>query len=343
MIQSSFFSDAAPLIHHLQANFPSHAVGLLGGAYDFFNAGHLWSLKSAKDQCDLLGVALLPDAAIQSKDAILRPIQSFQERAEMLLGTQYVDFVIDFSTFLLPRLQTLRPVHLIEMVAPDGTKPIFQEIPAYFSTKKIPVALDEQRATDHAIGKVCHKLNRASAHFLNLHAGYSPFLPKDPKIIFPDQLNAFLQEQKNQHPALITTNGSFDLLHPGHLRYLQQAKAKKGTLLVLVNDDASIEKNKGTPRPFFNQTERMTALAMLDCVDFVIPFQGDTPLECLAAIQPALHIKGGSFEAARIAQEKKLVESHGGHFETLDLMGDFSSTQLLKRFKSSNLPPHSGA
>lgn len=330
----SFFSAPSPLIHHIEATFPSHSVGFLVGAYDFFNAGHSWSLRLAKEQCELLVVALLPDATLQQHYPTPRPIQPLQERAEMLLGTHCVDVVVELSFPLLPLLQKLNQAQVIEMVSPDEARPIFQEIPPLPCARKIQVPLDERAATEHGILKVCEKLKIFPSHTWNLHAGFPPSLPKDPKIIFPHQLQPFLQAQQNQNSFVITTNGSFDLLHPGHLRYLKQAKAQQGTLLVLVNDDASIEKNKGAPRPIFNQIERMTALATLDCVDFVIPFHGDTPLECLEAIKPALHIKGGSFEAARIAQEKKLVESHGGTFQTLDLIGDFSSTHLLERFKA---------
>lgn len=332
MTQPSFFKDASSLAHHLQTSFPDQSVGVIVGVYDFFNARHAFSLEMAKKHCELLVVGLLPDFKIQADQSSYPLLQSLEERAEMLLGTQYVDYVIDLSCGLVPLIEVLKPHKFFEMQTTAANPRIFDSLPFHVSVEPLAAALDERVATEYAIAKVLEKLKFPLPSSMIAHAGNSLYLSSPRAIVPLQQRVAFLAQQHSQNNVLLTTNGSFDLLHPGHLRYLKQAKLLGGTFLVLVNDDASIQKVKGHARPIFNQAERMQTLAMLECVDFVLPFEGDDPLECLAQIKPTLHVKGGSFQEERIAQEKQLVESQGGKFQTFDLIADFSSTNLLERF-----------
>jgi D-beta-D-heptose 7-phosphate kinase/D-beta-D-heptose 1-phosphate adenosyltransferase len=146
----------------------------------------------------------------------------------------------------------------------------------------------------------------------------------------------FIQElrlAKANQRIIVTTNGSFDLLHIGHVRYLQKARAYGDILAVAINSDSSIRKIKGPFRPILPQHERAEMLAALECVDWVTIFQADNPLHLLRAIGPHFHIKGGSFLTERIAQERAIVESFGGQMLTLPMEGDYSSTRLIEKIR----------
>ena len=132
---------------------------------------------------------------------------------------------------------------------------------------------------------------------------------------------------------LVTTNGTFDLLHRGHVEILQQAKRMGDKLVVLINSDASVKRNKGEERPIMNQEDRKFMLESLSCVDEVHIFDEDTPLEVLKSLQPDIHVKGGSFLPERIEEEKALIESWGGTHVCLPLKEGYSTTNIIKKIR----------
>ncbi len=134
---------------------------------------------------------------------------------------------------------------------------------------------------------------------------------------------------------LVTTNGSFDILHVGHLRILQQAKEWGDILLVLVNSDNSIKLNKGDSRPIIPLKERMEMLAGLACVDYVISFEEKEVLSILEKIRPDVHVKGGTFVPERILSEKNLVESYGGKHICLSKIEDYSTSNIIEKIRST--------
>ena len=133
---------------------------------------------------------------------------------------------------------------------------------------------------------------------------------------------------------LVTVNGCFDVLHLGHVRLLAQARNFGARLLVLVNDDDSVRTYKGAGRPIFPIRFRLHALNALDAVAMAYPFSGDNPLPLLATIRPDIHVKGGSFEETRVGEERRLVESWGGHLEIIPLVEGFSTTGFISRMTS---------
>ncbi len=335
---SHFFANPSLLANHLRKRPKSDSGGLLIGAFDLFHAGHQPLLEAAKTQCDFLVIGLLPDTSLHHKDGKYRPPYPLIERAEMLLGTRYVNAVVDFSCGLEALLHHYKPDKILKARLSQANSAPVQ--PLFENNETIPLQLlegviDEKDATEIAIARISKKLQISipGAPLSQIQLKTQPALAKKKlPIIALKRLSSFIQQWHTQGEFLITTNGSFDLLHPGHLLYLQQAKALGGTFLVLVNDDPSIRNAKGSQRPIFHQQERMEALATLACVDYVIPFAGDNPLYLLDQIKPNIHVKGGSFEEARIAQEKQLIESYGGRFQCFDLIGGFSSTNLLETF-----------
>ena len=136
---------------------------------------------------------------------------------------------------------------------------------------------------------------------------------------------------KKLNKNIVTTNGSFDVLHKAHLRLLSEAKRSGDVLIVLLNSDMSIRRLKGRHRPIVNERDRAYHLACLQMVDYVIIFDEDNPLKLLKKIKPDIHVKGGSFEASRVEQEKKLLASWGGKFKTLKLEKGYSTTKLIEK------------
>jgi len=130
---------------------------------------------------------------------------------------------------------------------------------------------------------------------------------------------------------IVTTNGSFDILHPAHIRLFDKAKKQGDTLIVLLNSDASIKKLKGDDRPIQNEKDRSTMLAALTNVDFVVIFDEDNPLRLLEKIRPNIHVKGGSFIQERNSQEKALLNSWGGEFKNFEFEDEHATTKIIDK------------
>jgi rfaE bifunctional protein nucleotidyltransferase chain/domain len=133
--------------------------------------------------------------------------------------------------------------------------------------------------------------------------------------------------------TLVFTNGHFDLLHVGHLDYLERARALGDALFVGLNDDASSARLKGPGRPLVPAAERARLLAALAPVDAVIIFAGDTAHDLIAALRPDIYAKGGDY-AAKPLPERALVESYGGAVHLIDYLPDHSTTNLIARVRA---------
>jgi rfaE bifunctional protein nucleotidyltransferase chain/domain len=133
---------------------------------------------------------------------------------------------------------------------------------------------------------------------------------------------------------VVFTNGVFDLLHPGHVRYLQDARALGDALIVAVNSDRSVRANKGPERPINPEAERAELLASLACVDAVVIFDEDTPHEIISRIQPDVLVKGADWGPDNIVG-RDLVEARGGRVVRIELEAGFSTTQLIERVRRS--------
>ena len=136
---------------------------------------------------------------------------------------------------------------------------------------------------------------------------------------------------------LVLTNGCFDLLHVGHVRYLQQARALGDALAVGLNDDASVRRLKGQGRPVTPQHERTEVLAALECVDFVTVFDDDTANELVAAVKPDIYVKGADYSSDPLSPlfpvEGRVVLSYGGSVQVVEYFAGRSTTELLERLR----------
>ncbi len=151
-----------------------------------------------------------------------------------------------------------------------------------------------------------------------------------------DDLNSLLQrrsEWKRADRTVVWTNGCFDILHVGHVRSLQAAKAFGDVLIVGLNSDASVRQLKGPTRPIIPGVQRAELLAALRCVDEVIIFDDLTPERMLAALQPDIHCKGADYAppSGKPIPEKALVERYGGRVMFLPMVAELSTTSIVSR------------
>jgi len=145
------------------------------------------------------------------------------------------------------------------------------------------------------------------------------------------------QELANRLPALarpiVFTNGCFDLLHRGHIDYLERAAELGKTLIVGVNSDASVRRlNKASERPLNPLEDRLALLAALACVSIVVPFEEDTPLELIKRVAPDHLVKGGDWAIAPIVGAKE-VQARGGQVHTIPFRYNRSTTELIRRIR----------
>lgn len=144
------------------------------------------------------------------------------------------------------------------------------------------------------------------------------------------QLAAITETERNKGRRVVFTNGCFDLLHAGHVKYLQAAR-QLGDLLVLgLNSDASVQRLKGAKRPLIGEEERAHILSALDCIDHVCLFDEDTPLELITALKPQILVKGGDYTPEGVVG-KELVESWGGHVELIPFVDGKSTTNIIEK------------
>ena len=132
--------------------------------------------------------------------------------------------------------------------------------------------------------------------------------------------------------TVVFTNGVFDLLHVGHLRYLQQARALGDALIVGLNSDRSVRANKGAGRPITPEAERAEILSALACVDGVVVFDEDTPHEIIAALQPDILVKGADWAADAIVG-RDVVEARGGRVVRVPIEAGHSTSALVEKIR----------
>jgi D-beta-D-heptose 7-phosphate kinase/D-beta-D-heptose 1-phosphate adenosyltransferase len=143
---------------------------------------------------------------------------------------------------------------------------------------------------------------------------------------------ALATKLREQGRRIVFTNGVFDILHPGHLRYLQHARSLGDTLIVGLNADASVRRNKGPERPINPQDERAEILEALECVEAVVLFEEDTPDRIIKAIQPDILVKGADWgENAIVGRDT--VEARGGRVVRVPIEQGYSTTEIIRKIR----------
>ncbi|MGR8933068.1 MAG: bifunctional D-glycero-beta-D-manno-heptose-7-phosphate kinase/D-glycero-beta-D-manno-heptose 1-phosphate adenylyltransferase HldE [Gammaproteobacteria bacterium] len=153
-------------------------------------------------------------------------------------------------------------------------------------------------------------------------------------VIAAEELLDVLHNARLDGEKIVATNGCFDILHPGHIRYLQQARTLGDRLVVLVNSDASVQRLKGPQRPVNRLEQRMEMLAALECVDWVIAFDDDTPRALIAQILPDILVKGGDYNDISAIAGYREVLANGGEVKILPFVAGHSTSGIIETIKS---------
>ncbi|HSP06108.1 MAG TPA: D-glycero-beta-D-manno-heptose 1-phosphate adenylyltransferase [Acidobacteriota bacterium] len=152
----------------------------------------------------------------------------------------------------------------------------------------------------------------------------------DRKIIEPAYITVLCEELHRRGAVIVFTNGVFDLLHPGHVQYLAEARAMGSHLIVALNTDESVRHIKGAGRPIVPLDARAEVMAAMECVSFVTWFDEDTPAEIVRMVRPDILVKGSDWPPDRIVG-KDSVEAYGGRVLNLPLLEGYSTTAIIKK------------
>lgn len=186
---------------------------------------------------------------------------------------------------------------------------------------------------NHAAGVVVAKLGTASVSPAELQSAVSvPSVTTVQEMMSESELASALADLRSAGKRVVMTNGCFDLIHPGHIRYLQQAAALGDVLVVAVNDDDSVRRLKGASRPLNTVGDRMAVLAALEAIDFVVPFTEDTPERVIEVLAPDVLVKGGDYTVEQIAGHESVLQ-RGGEVRILDFFAGHSTTGLIERLQ----------
>jgi len=154
------------------------------------------------------------------------------------------------------------------------------------------------------------------------------------QVVSQEELILYVAGRKRNRRSVVFTNGCFDLLHPGHVRCLEQARAQGDVLVVAINSDVGVHRLKGAGRPILPQGERAEILAALACVDYVTIFDEPTPHEIIARVLPDVLVKGGDWGMDEIVGRAE-VEAAGGRVISISLEPGYSTSEIIERIRKS--------
>ena len=186
-----------------------------------------------------------------------------------------------------------------------------------------------------AAGIVVRKLGTATVSLAEIHDALKLADEIGYGVISKDELEQVIKISHNRGEKIIMTNGCFDLLHTGHIDYLQKARELGDKLVVAVNSDESVRKLKGSTRPINNLEQRMTLLSALECVDWVVPFTEETPEQLYCRVLPDVIVKGGDYQTEDVAGGD-CVKANGGTVEILSFINGHSTSKIIKKIKAIN-------
>lgn len=178
-------------------------------------------------------------------------------------------------------------------------------------------------------GIVVGKLGTATASIEEVHAAAQAHQPLKRGVTTETELLGILERARANGERIVMTNGCFDILHPGHVAYLSQARELGDRLIIAVNDDASVKRLKGSNRPVNTLMQRMAVLSALESADWVVAFSEDTPERLIKAIKPDVLVKGGDYQPEQIAGAE-FVKSLGGEVVIKEFIDGVSTTALIE-------------
>ena len=285
------------------------AVAVVTGTFDIIQPGNLHVLQQAGLLAKRVVVVVEPDAVVATHGAPGRPQNSLEPRVEMV---SHVGQVAAVTSLTVAEAKTfferLKPFIWVT-AGTQKTKEAYAEALMPAAERVVEVAAQAGCFTADIIAAIAE--NRTPVMLPAVWAGGA--------------------RESRVRPVSVTVNGCFDILHIGHVRFLAEARALGDSLTVLINSDGSVARYKGATRPVFPHAFRAAALKALDCVDEVVVFDGDHPLDEIRQLRPQIHVKGGSYEPERVRAERELVESWGGRLVCTALVEGFSTTEYIKK------------
>ncbi len=184
-----------------------------------------------------------------------------------------------------------------------------------------------------AAGIVVAKLGTASVSAPELRRAVQQDQGSERGALTLEQLRIAVADARSQGERVVFTNGCFDIIHAGHVAYLEQARKLGDRLVVAVNSDDSVRRLKGRGRPINPEDRRMAVLAGLEAVDWVVCFREDTPVDLLHSLQPDILVKGGDYADKTGVVGWQIVEAYGGEVRVLDFVDDVSTTAIVSRIR----------
>ena len=151
-------------------------------------------------------------------------------------------------------------------------------------------------------------------------------------LVKKSEIDELLKNLKEQGKTIVTTNGCFDILHVGHVRYLEKAKSFGDVLIVALNSDISVKSIKGESRPINNENDRAEVLSGLRSVDYVVLFDEDSPIDLLLQIKPDVHTKGADYTIESLPEAKGIMEA-GGRIEFISFVEGKSTTSIIEKMR----------
>jgi D-beta-D-heptose 7-phosphate kinase/D-beta-D-heptose 1-phosphate adenosyltransferase len=183
-----------------------------------------------------------------------------------------------------------------------------------------------------AAGIVVGKLGTATISMPELRRAISEEQGSERGVVNEEQLLVDVADARAHGERIVFTNGCFDILHAGHVGYLEQARKQGDRLILAINSDASVKRLKGEGRPINPVERRMAVLAGLEAVDWVVSFEDDTPERLLALLKPDILVKGGDYSRTEVVGWE-IVEGYGGEIKALDFLDDCSTTAIVEKIQ----------
>ncbi|ACK42000.1 MULTISPECIES: D-glycero-beta-D-manno-heptose 1-phosphate adenylyltransferase [Dictyoglomus] len=150
------------------------------------------------------------------------------------------------------------------------------------------------------------------------------------KIKTKEEICNIAERFREEGKTIVFTNGCFEILHPGHITLLEKAKSFGDILIVGINSDESVKKIKGEKKLIFDEKSRLKIISALECVDYTVLFNEETPENIISIIKPHIHVKGGDYKEEDLP-EAKIVKSYGGKIIIVPLIEGFSTTQIINK------------
>lgn len=153
-------------------------------------------------------------------------------------------------------------------------------------------------------------------------------------LIQRNEIENLVKKLKSEGKTIVTTNGCFDILHAGHVRYLEKAKSFGDVLIVALNSDKSVKRIKGNDRPINNENDRAEVLSALRSVDYVVIFDENSPIDLILQIKPDVHTKGADYTIETLPEAKQII-SAGTKIEFIEFVEGKSTTSIIEKMKNN--------